>query len=329
LKDKTHPHNFEVPPNLNTFFKPAAAAASPEEEELKETVEEKDQKFLQTLNEKIRQKLALLAGRVGMSFSQIAHPTFWGLIVECMNEMNKDLPPELQKDPLNVIQPPTRQQVSRITNEEGPKEKDNNLKRYAGAKATMSFDGSEFAHVPYYASVLYFPYLPNEPPCVVYFKTGVSSQAEMAEAAFKVLSEVWEYVDVTNVVLDGLFRQLQAFALFPSETSKEPNYQDKLPADHSKPLPFVLPDLPHVITLALTHVKEKPELGFGKYVDDANAICSEIRKKAAVAFIGSRCPTYSRTRFFHFVLEIMFIEKRKEKIIAYYQQFMECFFFCW
>jgi hypothetical protein len=144
----------------------------------------------------------------------------------------------------------------------------------------------------------------------------------MAEVAVQVLLEVSEYIDVTNVVLDGLFRQMKAFALFPSESSKEPNFQDTLPAEFPNPLPFVLPDLPHLFNLSLTHIKEKPDFMLGQYTEDVNGICSEIRKKDAVTFIGSRCPTYSKTRFFHIVLELSFIEKNKAKITAYYAQYV-------
>ena len=113
--------------------------------------------------------------------------------------------------------------------------------------------------------------------------------------------------------------------MFPSVSSHEPSYQEKLPAGFSKPLPFLIPDLPHLFTLALTHVQEKRDLGLAKYVSDANEVCKEIRKKDAVEYIGSRCVTYSPTTFFHFVLDIMFIEKKKDQIIEYYQLF-SCLF---
>jgi hypothetical protein len=281
-----------------------------------------------TLTEKIRKKLALLAGNVGMSFKQIAHPTFWALVLECMKEMNEGVPAEYQKDPQKLITPPTDKQVSAIVNDEGPKEKKSVYERNKGEKGTLSFDGGEFGHVPYYCGVLYFPHKPHEPPTVVCFKKGISSQAEMAEVAVQVLVEVSEYIDVTNVVLDGLFRQMQAFALFPSESSKEPNFQDTLPADFPNPLPFVVPDLPHLFNLSLTHLKEKPDFLLGKYTDDVNSICTEIRKKDAVTFIGIRCPTYSRTRFFHIVLELSFMEKNKARISDYYAQFALILLLC-
>jgi hypothetical protein len=65
-----------------------------------------------TLTEKFRKKLALLAGNVGMTFKQIAHPTFRSLVITCMEEMNEGVPSEYQNDPLKLITPPTDKQVS-------------------------------------------------------------------------------------------------------------------------------------------------------------------------------------------------------------------------
>jgi hypothetical protein len=241
-----------------------------------------------------------------------------------MEEMNADLPEELQKDPRNLLQWPTRFQVSDIVNKEGPKNKQDVYARLKGKnrKATLSFDSCVFAHVPYYAGVLYFPSEPDEPPLVVCFKKDISSQEDMAKIAVDILVEVSEFVDVTNVVLDGLFRQIQAFTLFPSPSSTGPNFQDLLPEDFPHPLPFLLSDLPHLLTLALTHTKDNGGLALSKDVQEVNEICSEIRKKAAVLSIGSRYPTYSPTRFFHIVLELVFINKHKVAIAQYYVKFV-------
>jgi hypothetical protein len=284
---------------------------------------QKEQEFVGSLNVKLRKKLALLSGQDGFSFEQVASGNLWSIVYECMEEMNRDLPDEYRKDPRSLVHPPTGKQVSQYVNEEGPKEKKAIYKRNASAhrSCTLTCDSGQFGGVSYFAIAMYFPAYPEEPPTVLLFRKGISTQDEMAEAFAEILLEVTaEGIDVDDVVVDGLFRQKNALTQFPSPSSTKSNYQDYLPAEFKHPLPFLLPDIPHLFALSLTQTRDDPHFQLGRYVEAINAICHELRKAQATTEIGRRCPLYSPTRFFHIVLELLFINKYNDAIVGYYNR---------
>jgi hypothetical protein len=317
----SHTHDFADLRKISGFFAPKK----------QENVEEKqkEQEFVGSLNVRLRRKLALLSGQDGYSFEQVGSKNLWNVIYECMDEMNKDLPEEYQKDPRSLVHPPTGKQVSQYVNQEGPEEKKAVYKRNSAAhrSCTLTCDSGQFGGVSYFAIAMYFPAFPEEPPTVLLFRKGISTQDQMAETFAEILLEVTgEGIDVDDVVVDGLFRQKQALSEFPSPSSTKSNYQDYLPLGFKHPLPFLLPDIPHLFALSLTQVKDDPHFQFGRFVEGVNGICHELRKAQATSDIGRRCPSYSRTRFVHIVLEMMFINKNNDAIVAYYNRFFFFFF---
>jgi hypothetical protein len=71
----------------------------------------------------------------------------------------------------------------------------------------------------------------------------------------------------------------------------------------------------------LTHAKDNSNLHLGEYIQQIDAIGTEIRKSQGVKIIGARCPTYPITRFFYIVLKMKFILERREAIYNYYQRY--------
>jgi hypothetical protein len=189
----------------------------------------------------------------------------------------------------------------------------------------LEFDGGEFAGSFYYAGLLSVAYSKDQ-PALVCFKKGVKSQEQMAKEIAEVIQEVSKKVHVIAIIVDGLLYQIQAVHLFPTAPTtavSQTNFQFYLSNSNFKlPLPYHLVDLPHVMQLMLTHARDDTTLVLGTYIDAVDALANDLRSKEAVAAIGARCPYYPATRFFYVVLRILFMEKKADLIMEYYNEFL-------
>jgi hypothetical protein len=274
---------------------------------------------IHNIRDDIRRAMAKLAGKDGLSFRQLTSNNLWELIFLCMNEMNEVRKIEERVQPESVIKKPTRKGVSRVIHEEAEKELIKlRSEKFHGEYLTLAFDGGSFKGRDYYVGVAYVPYKACS-PLIVCFEQSVKTQEDFARTFAATLSEVWKFAEVSCVVVDGLRHQAQAMTLFP--TSDGVNYQELLD-DKQHALPFLLPDVPHLLQLMLTHAKNNPTLELNKIISGVDSIGTEIRKRTAVNAIGGRCPTYPTTRFFYIVPKMKFIIDKRELIYNYYQRYL-------
>jgi hypothetical protein len=274
---------------------------------------------LNNIDDKIKWGLAVLAGKEGMSFQQIASDNLWEFIYICMDKMNGGKKTTDATDPRTTISQPSRRFVSEVVHEEAEKlNKNIQNEVYNNEYVSLQFDGGNFKGREFYIGMIYSTYNQNCSPHLVCFEESIKTQQEMAKVIGEVISKVWRFADITNIIVDGLRHQIQASSLF--STSQIGNFQEHI-TDRKHTLPFLLPDVPHLVQLMLTHAKKTTTLQLGKYLVDIDALGTEIRKPKAVQFIGARCPTYPPTRFFYVVLKMKFILEKKEKIVLYYERF--------
>jgi hypothetical protein len=206
------------------------------------------------------------------------------------------------------------------------------LDKRKGEHGTLAFDGGEFTGEFYYAGVLSFLYL-LDPPTLVCFKKGIKSQEEMATEIANVIIEISKTVRVIAILIDGLLYQIQAVHLFPTGTTTpgtKTNIQYHLTEHGFKmPLPYHLVDLPHIFQLTLTHARDNFQLMLNSYITEVDDLAADLRTREAVAFIKARCPSYPATRFFYVVLRMLFMQRKADAIVEYYNKFTclcVCFF---
>jgi hypothetical protein len=261
--------------------------------------------------------MSLLAGREGFSFQQLSSPLLWEFIYACMSSMTDKI------DPRSILQNPSRKQIAGYVHDEGVKNNEQTLRtQYQGEFVTLAFDGGTFKTSNYYVGTIYIPYKVCS-PVVIEFEEGVKTKKEMAIVIAETIKRVSKYATVINIVVDGLKHQLDATNLFPKE--HENNFQKYL-LDYTNALPFLLPDLPHLVQLSLTHARKNKELKLKDYILQIDNIGVEIRKPKAVTIIGSRCPSYPLTRFFYIVPKMLFMKKNKVNIIKHLLRYFSFFF---
>jgi hypothetical protein len=261
------------------------------------------------------QIIATLCAKSAISFKQASSDPLWNLVYFSMNKMNNFLPEESKIIVQNIMKKPSRKKVAEIVKMEGEKKKLINLQNKEGKYGVLAFDGAEIGHCEYYVGILYFPCLQDE-SVVVCFKNNIRSQEDIAEACSETLMNISKHVSIINFVVDGLKHQYQALSLAPS--SKLANFQDYL-EDFSFPLPFILPDIPHIIQLSLRNAADSESIPLKGYLAEIDSPCATIRKPEAVSLIGSRCPSFPKTRFFYSVLLMTFLVKHQNKIISFYE----------
>jgi hypothetical protein len=267
---------------------------------------------------------SILASRAGMSFQQIASGTLWDVIYMCMEKMNVGRKAEERIEPSSVIEKPTRKFVSTSVHKEAQVELDHLQKsKYKSQYVVLAFDGGSIKGREYYLGICYVPHKKDIPPLLVCFKNSIKDQKKMAETIAETIKSVWAFANVVNIVVDGLRHQIQASTLFPS--SQGGNFQDFLESD-GHALPFLLPDIPHLFQLMLTHARANSNLELGNILDEIDRIGAEIRKPKGVKAIGSKCPTYPPTRFFYCVFKMKFMLEKKESILNYFQRLVFFFF---
>lgn len=259
-------------------------------------------------------KLASLCAKTGLSFNQASSDALWDLIHYCMSKVNDLLTVENKIIVENLIKKPSRIKVAQIVKTEALKKKLTILENNNANYGVLAFDAAEIAHENYFVGILFFT-TSTDKSIVVCFENDVKTQEEIAETCAKTLVEVSKYVSITNFVVDGLLHQIQALCLEP--TSSLSNYQQHL-KDFPISLPFLLPDIPHIIQLTFRHAVEFSSLKLKIYITEIDGLAAMIRKKEAVDFIGSRCPTFPKTRFLYSVLLMMFFVKHNEKILSFY-----------
>jgi hypothetical protein len=241
-------------------------------------------------NDKIKKSIAVLAGKEGFSFKQIASDGLWNLIYTCMDQTNLGRQKEQRIIPDSVVEKPSRKFISKCVQEEGEKEYLRLKNVYEGEYVSLAVDAGNFKGHDYYVGIIYTPYQRKEtvPPLLVCFEESIKTQSEIAHTIATTINNVQEYAKIMSIIVDGLKHQVQAAQLFP--TSKLENYQQFI-NNLGNPLPFLLPDIPHLFQLVLTHARDNSELLLGDYINEVDKIGVDIRKNQAVKHIGARCPT--------------------------------------
>jgi hypothetical protein len=246
-----------------------------------------------------------MAANDGLSFTQVSSDNLWKTIEKCIKK--------------KTVQKPTRKLVADCVNEYGVIEhKKLFLSKYANEYMVLSFDSSKFKGTDYFIGMGYITYK-HCPPILICFEENVKNQEVIARIISDVIKEVSSKSETINIVVDGLRHQLQAVSLVTS--SDKGNIHDYL-KNFDSTVPFVLPDLPHLFQLSLTHTMANSELKLNQYVADVDNLANSIRTQTAVQFIGAKCPTYPKTRFFYVVLRMLFIVKKREKIQEYFKRFV-------
>jgi hypothetical protein len=260
------------------------------------------------INNEIKRNLVVLAAKDGLSFSQICSTNLWKLIYCCMNLAQKETLIENEA----LIKIPNRQTISDYVKTEAGKEKQL-LHSMREEYATLSFDGGIFSGKSFFIGTISFPYKMKS-PMLVTFKEGIKTQEQMALACADTINTLHSNIQVTNIVTDGLLHQVEAMNILSN--SKLDNFRNHL--NFADPIPYYLPDIPHLFQLSLTHAKTESSLGLAYLITNIDRIASYVRTPNAVSFIGTKCPTYPNTRFFYIVLLMVYILKHKEVIYNYF-----------
>jgi hypothetical protein len=189
------------------------------------------------------------------------------------------------------------------------------LKNFSSEYLVFAFDSSQFKGIDYFIGIAYIPYK-NCLPTLICFEEKVKKQDEIAKTISNTIIEISKISEIINIVVDGLPYQLEAVSL--TTQSNKGNIHEYL-KNYSITPPFVLPDIPHLVQLAVTHTKDNGSSKLNEFINMIDEVAVEIRKPNVVEIIGARCPCYPKTRFLYIVLTMKFIMKNSDNIIQYYK----------
>lgn len=275
----------------------------------KEILEKQDLITHNRFNKRFLEHLALFCGRLDISFSKSATKAMREFCLYLLKEgynMARNFP----NDTFNInkmLDPISEQKVADSMIQVAENEFDNKIQKFQKKSyCVLLCDAGTVLklHCLHFVIALY-----DDPINIMLFDTfdGEEFNSEFYSNCFqKVIEKALSLnIHICSITTDNLRAQINGWNTYIT-TTDSPYLQAM----------YRVPCFDHMINLVFKDIIKRSEL-FSKAINKTLQILKEIRKPECVEFIGSKCPTYSPTRWLYIVDILLFILNKRNDISSF------------